>query len=95
MACHRRPAPRRICGSRGARAEVELTLDGEGRIESAFAPDRPRAIKGGFIPAPWRGRFSDYRQVGAAWIPFAGEVGWVSDPDEIVWQGRIESWELR
>lgn len=79
----------------GARAEVELTLDGEGRIESAFAPDRPRAIEDGFVPAPWRGRFSDYRQVGTAWIPFAGEVGWVGDPDEIVWQGRIESWELR
>jgi hypothetical protein len=75
-------------------AEVELTLDADGRIATAFAPDRPRAMKQGFVASPWRGRFSDYRQVGGIWIPFAGEVGWEEDQGEAVWQGRIESWTV-
>lgn len=47
-------------GSAEAEAQVWLTLDNEGRIQNAYAPDRPRAIKGGaFALTPWRGTFSD------------------------------------
>lgn len=75
-------------------AEIEFTLDADGRIATAFAPDRPRAVKQGFVAAPWRGRFSDYRQVGGIWIPFAGEVSWEADQGQTVWEGRIESWVI-
>jgi hypothetical protein len=75
-------------------AEIELALDANGRIATAFAPDRPRAVKQGFVALPWRGRFSDYRQVGGIWIPFAGEVSWEADQGEAGWQGRIESWVM-
>ena len=77
-----------------AAAEVMLSLDSDGRIAGAFAPDRPRATTPPILPTPWRGRFSDYRHHGTMWLPFAGEVAWEIDGKEIVyWQGRIGSWE--
>ena len=57
-------------------AEVVLTLDSEGRISAAFAPDRGRTIKPPYLLTPWRGSFSDYRRHQDMWLPFAGEVGW-------------------
>ena len=75
-------------------AEVMLSLDSDGRIAGAFAPDRPRAATPPILPTPWRGRFSDYRRHGTTWLPFAGEVAWEIDGKETVyWQGRIGSWE--
>jgi hypothetical protein len=80
-------------GSGETAAEVVLSLNNEGRIAGAFAPDRPRAAKTLFLPTPWRGRFSDYRRYKDMWLPFAGEVGWVIDGEETVyWQGQIEHW---
>ena len=81
-------------GSGETAAEVELSLDSEGRIAGAFAPDRPRSATAPFLPTPWRGRFSDYRRHSNMWLPFAAEVGWVIDGEEVIyWQGRIEHWE--
>ena len=75
-------------------AEVTLSLDSEGRIAGAFAPDRPRSATTPILPTPWRGRFSDYRYHGNMWLPFAGEVAWEIDGKETVyWQGRIERWD--
>ncbi len=74
--------------------EVVLSLDAEGRIEGAFAPNRPRSAVAPILPTPWRGRFSDYRKHSGRWLPFAGEVGWEIDGKESVyWQAQIESWE--
>jgi len=73
-----------------------LSLDSQGRIAGAFAPDRPRAVKAPFLPTPWRGRFFDYRRHDDHWLPFAGEVAWViAGEEEIYWQGRIEHWDTR
>jgi hypothetical protein len=81
-------------GSDETAAEVLLTLDSQGRIAGAFAPDRPRAINGGTVPTPWRGRFSDYRQQNGMWLPFAAEVGWVIDGEEAVYfEGHLQHWE--
>jgi hypothetical protein len=81
-------------GSGETAAEVVLSLDNEGRIAGAFAPDRPRSAKPPFLPTPWRGRFSDYRRHNTMWLPFAAEVGWVIDGEEVIyWEGRIEHWE--
>lgn len=80
-------------GSGDAAAEVVLSLDSEGRIVGSFAPDRPRSASAPFLPTPWQGRFSDYRQHDGLWIPFAGEVAWMIDgKEEIYWQGYIEQW---
>jgi hypothetical protein len=81
-------------GSGATFAEVVLSLDSQGRIAGAFAPDRPRSVKAPFLPTPWRGRFSDYRRHNEMWLPFAGEVAWEIDgKEQIYWQGCIESWE--
>jgi hypothetical protein len=77
-------------------SEIMLSLDSDGRIAGAYAPDRPRSATAPFLPTPWRGRFSDYRPHETRWIPFAGEVAWEIDGEhEIYWQGRIERWEAR
>lgn len=83
-------------GSGETAAEVILSLDSEGRIAGAFAPDRPRSTTAPFLPTPWRGRFSDYRHHGNMWLPFAGEVAWeIGGKEEVYWQGRIERWEAQ
>jgi hypothetical protein len=80
-------------GTGAAASEVVLSLDGEGRIAGAFAPDRPRALGSGFAPTPWRGRFFDYRRHQERWLPFAGEVAWLIDGEEATyWQGRLTGW---
>ena len=74
-------------------AEITLTLDRAGRIEIAFAPDRPRSATAPHLPTPWRGRFWDYRLHDGRWIPFAGEVAWEIDGVlELYWQAVVESW---
>lgn len=82
-------------GSEQTASEVVLSLDNDGRIEGAFAADRPRSATAPILPTPWRGRFSDYRLHNGRWLPYAGEVGWEIDGKEIVyWQGRIIDWAM-
>jgi hypothetical protein len=82
-------------GSGSARGEVALTLDRDGRIESVFAPDRPRKEGAGFTERPWRGRFFDYRSHAGRWLPFAAEVGWtIGGSDFVAWRGELTSWSL-
>ena len=77
-----------------AKSEVTLSLNGDGRIETVFAADRPRSATKPFLPTPWRGRFSDYRQQGNVCLPYSGEVGWEIDGIEnVYWRGDIKSWE--
>jgi len=81
-------------GAGEALSEVVLSLDGEGRVSGAFAPDRPRSATAPFLPTPWRGQFSDYRRRGDIWIPSTGEVSWEIDGKDVpYWRGRIEQWE--
>jgi hypothetical protein len=93
----REDGPDRLAVSAGVgetAVEVTLSLDSDGRIAGAFAPDRPRSATAPIQPTPWRGRFCDYRHHGNMWLPFAGEVAWEIDGKETVyWQGRIDGWE--
>jgi hypothetical protein len=95
----RSTSPRTLSVSSGTgdrRAEVSFTLDGDGRVIEVFAEDRPRTVGKGFVPTPWRGRFSDYRLHKGRWLPFAAEVEWEIDGKlDVVWQGRMESWDIR
>jgi hypothetical protein len=83
-----------VSASDGARrAEVQLTLDQEGRIVEAFAPDRPRAIGNHFEPSAWRGKFSEYRRLKNRLLPTSAEVGWLDgNAYEVVWRGGITYW---
>lgn len=81
-------------GSGETLSEVLLSLDSDGRIAGAFAPNRPRSAVLPILPTPWRGRFSNYRLHDGIWLPFAGEVAWEIDGKEaLYWQGRIKDWE--
>lgn len=74
-------------------AEISFSLDSDGRIGSIFAPDRPRSPTAPFLPTPWRGRFSDYRQHRAQWLPFAADVAWeVDGGSETYWEAQMRSW---
>ena len=92
----REDGPDRLSVSAGAgetAVEVTLSLDSDGRIAGAFAPDRPRSATAPIQPTPWRGRFCDYRHNDTRWLPIAGEVAWEIDGKEtIYWQGRIDGW---
>lgn len=80
-------------GTGDTASEITLSLDQEGRIASAFAPDRPRSATEPLLPTPWRGRFTDYRRHGGMWLPFAGEVAWEIGGREVrYWQCQIEHW---
>lgn len=81
-------------GSGERAAEITLSLDGDGRIAEAFAPDRGALVDGVTVPTPWRGVFSDYRFHDGVWLPFSGEVSWEQPSGAFTyWQGRIETWE--
>lgn len=81
-------------GSGQAAAEVTLSLDGDGRIASAFAPDRGRTVAGAIVPTPWGGRFKDYRHHHGVWLPFGAEVSWsMPEGDVVYWSARIDFWE--
>lgn len=94
--CWRNAGPDALAVSAGAGAtatEVILSLDNDGRIVRAFAPDRPRSVGAVYLPTPWRGQFTDYRLHEGRWIPFAGEVAWEIDGrPEVYWQGTIKTW---
>lgn len=81
-------------GSGQDAAEVTLTLDSDGRIASAFAPDRGRMVAKSIVPTPWGGRFLDYRHHRGVWLPFGAEVSWWLPEGEMVyWRARIDFWE--
>jgi hypothetical protein len=86
----------RICVSAGSgaeAAEVTLSLGSDGRIAGVYAADRPRSVKPPFLPTPWQGGFSDYRQHQGRWIPGAGQIGWVIDGVETpYWRGICTDW---
>ena len=94
--CWREAGPDALAVNAGAGetlTEVVLSLDNDGRIVRAFAPDRPRSVGKAYLPTPWRARFSDYRLHEGRWIPFAGEVAWEIDgKPEVYWQGTIKTW---
>ena len=78
-----------------ASVEVTLNLNSEGRIGGAFAPDRPRAVGALFIPTPWRGSFSGYCHHNDVWLPFAGQVAWIINGEDLIcWEGRLKHWEV-
>jgi hypothetical protein len=54
---------------------VRVRIDAAGDIVSLEA-ERPREVRGEMVPTRWTGRYSDYRAVDGAYVPFAVEVSW-------------------
>ena len=82
-------------GAGATLSQLEVTLDGDGRIGSIHAPGRPRRVADHFVLTPWRGHFSDYQLKHGRWIPACAEVGWEIDGKlDICWQGQILDWDI-
>jgi hypothetical protein len=83
------------CGPSAMQAEVVFALNADGRVASAIAHDRPRAVKAPYLPTPWRGEFSDYRHQQGRWVPFAGQVSWIINGVEMpYWRGVLTHWSM-
>ena len=67
-----------------------FTFDEEGLIDTVRAEGRGRAVGGGIVPTPWRGRFWNYEERGGMLVPLNGEVAWLLPGGEKpYWRGRI------
>lgn len=75
----------------GGVARVELLFDAAGDIAGARADERETTdADGAKVRLPWRGTFSDYREIGGRRIPARGEVGYLRPGGyEAYWRGTI------
>lgn len=81
--------------SAGGPARVRLVFEG-GDLARIEADDRPRAVGRGTVPTGWRGRFSDYRDLGGCRIPTRAEVEWLLDAGPFTcWRGEVTAFEPR
>ena len=71
------------------RAEVELEVDGEGRVVGGSAI-RPRVEGKTTIETKWSGSFGNYRRFGRARVPTSAEVAWLLPEGQFdYWRGRV------
>jgi hypothetical protein len=80
----------------GGTARVMFEFDKSGDIVAMLAKGRPATNSAG-IPAryDWRGRYSDYRRIGARRVPALGEVGYVYPSGyETYFRGRVTEYRI-
>ena len=85
---------RRVAVAIGGRSSLEVTFDFDeaGDIVRAASLTRPYRRPGGWVPTPWSGTFSDYRELGGIRLPAAAEVAWdLPEGRFVYWRGRILS----
>ncbi|HVX42709.1 MAG TPA: DUF6544 family protein [Mycobacteriales bacterium] len=63
----------RVCETR---VRVRLGFDASGDITTAYAPDRPRSVKGRIYRTAWQGTFGDYREISGVRVPTRAEATW-------------------
>ena len=74
---------------------VTLSLNAAGLVDQVFAPDRPRAVKAGFVPTPWHGAYSDFRKIGGRTIPMKASASWTVDGTEAIYGNfELTDWRL-
>ena len=75
----------------GARSvSLELEFDDAGDIVRAASAERPYRQGDAWVPMPWAGEFSDYRELGGIRLPTRAEVSWDLPGGRFVyWRGRI------
>jgi hypothetical protein len=90
-------------GEGGTLAKVRLYFDDSGDIVEMQADARGRSEGMEVVPRPWRGYYSDYRNIEGAFagdtgfrrIPTKGEIGWVLDDGYFAyWRGQIATYGL-
>jgi hypothetical protein len=71
---------------------VTFEFDGVGDIIRASSEARPLRQDGVWVPTPWSGDFSDYRELGGMRMPTSAEVGWDLPGGRFVyWRARVTS----
>ncbi len=60
----------------GVSAALDFEFNELGEVISVYAPARYREVDGDFHATPWRGYFSDYREVNGYRVPLQGRVEW-------------------
>lgn len=55
---------------------LQFEFNSDGEIVSVYAPARFREVAGKFITTPWKGRLSNYIQIGHYRVPQQAEVEW-------------------
>ena len=74
---------------------VTLRLNAAGLVDQVFAPNRPRAVKAGFVPTPWRGVYSDFRKIGGRTIPMKASASCTIEGTEAVYGNfSLTDWRL-
>ena len=90
-------------GKAGSLAKVRFYFDDAGDIVEMQADARGRAEGMEVVPRPWRGYFSDYREIEGAFagetgfrrIPTKAEIGWLLDDRYFAyWRGQIATYGL-
>jgi hypothetical protein len=77
---------------------VDFRFGSDSLVSSIDVPNRPREVKGCFIPTPWHGQFSSYGERGGMRIPLKGEVAWIlPEGPQPYWRGEVVdiSYEIR
>lgn len=83
-----------VDGERGP-ASVRLYFDGQGDLMEIQADERESVESGKIIRRPWRGLFSDYREIGGRRIPARGEVGYIyEDGYAAYFRGEIVEYKV-
>ncbi|MBI4501216.1 MAG: hypothetical protein HY700_08650 [Gemmatimonadetes bacterium] len=78
----------------GITVSLQFRFDPTGDVVGAYAPDRPRAVDGGYQPTPWAGRFRSHAVRNGVRIPLEGEVEWILPGGTLpYWRGRVVSSE--
>ncbi|MDX1406170.1 MAG: DUF6544 family protein [Woeseiaceae bacterium] len=81
--------------SNGGTARVRLLFNDNAEVVEMHADERGSTENGKMVMRPWRGRFSEYREIGGRRIPVRGEVGYVYDDGYAAyWRGRITHYAL-
>lgn len=76
--------------SGGMTGSVRFWLDDGGDVVRAFAPDRPRDVKDGFVDTPFRGAWSDQTDRWGIRVPTYGEATLeLPEGPFTYWRGRI------
>jgi hypothetical protein len=71
---------------------VTVEFDAAGDIVRTSTPGRAYRRGDAWVPTPWAGVFSDYRELGGMRVPTCAEVSWELDGARFVyWSGRIIS----
>jgi hypothetical protein len=61
----------------GMTVNLRFGFGTDGLIDTVFAADRGRLVKGTMTQAPWQGRYSNYVEKSGMLVPIQSEVAWV------------------